>query len=154
MTAIERIHDFLSQNRFAVVGVSRQPKDFSRMLFRELVQRGYDAIPVNPKARDIDGRPCFSRIEEIQPPIEGALLMTAPAITETLVRDCAAARIKRVWMFRGGGTGAVSAEAVRFCESSGISVIPGECPFMYLPRTGWVHRLHGLIRKIARTYPV
>ncbi len=153
MVLMEQIRDFLGQKRFAVVGVSRQPADFSRALFREFVERGYDAVPVNPEAHEIDGRPCFSRLQEIQPPVEGVLLMTAPAVTDSLVRECAAAGIKRVWMFRGGGKGAVSSDAVRFCESSGISVIPGECPFMYLPGSAWFHRLHGFVRKITGSYP-
>ena len=153
MTSMEQIQDFLGQKRFALVGVSRQPKDFSRALFREFVARGYDTVPVNPEARDVEGRPCFARLEEIQPPIDSVLLMTAPAVTDRLVRDCAAAGIKRVWMFRGGGGGAVSNDAVRFCESNGISVIPGECPFMYLPGGAWFHRFHGFVRKIVGSYP-
>jgi hypothetical protein len=81
------------------------------------------------------------------------LLMTAPAVTDVVVRDCAEAGIKRVWMYRAAGRGAVTAEAVRFCESSGMSVIPGECPFMFLPGGAWIHRVHGLVRKIAGSYP-
>lgn len=153
MTSMERIRDFLGQKRFALVGVSRQPKELSRALFREFVARGYDTVPVNPEADQIDGRPCFARLEDIQPHIDSVLLMTTPAVTDRLVRDCAAAGIKRVWMYRGGGTGAVSKEAIQFCESNGISVIPGECPFMFLPGGAWVHRLHGFVRKIAGSYP-
>ena len=153
MTSMERIRDFLGQKRFALVDVSRQPKELSRALFREFVARGYDTVPVNPEADQIDGRPCFARLEDIQPHIDSVLLMTTPAVTDRLVRDCAAAGIKRVWMYRGGGTGAVSKEAIQFCESNGISVIPGECPFMFLPGGAWVHRLHGFVRKIAGSYP-
>jgi hypothetical protein len=42
----ERIEDFLSQKRLAVVGVSRQPEDFTLGLFRESCRRGYDVVPV------------------------------------------------------------------------------------------------------------
>jgi len=153
VTSMQQIHDFLDLKRFAFVGVSRQPKDFSRMLFREFVARGYQAVPVNPDANEIDGQPCFARLQEIQPPVEEVLFMTAPAVTETLVRDCPAAGIKRVWMYRGGGAGAATPGAIRFCESQGIGVIPGECPFMFLPGGAWFHRFHGLVKKIAGSYP-
>jgi predicted CoA-binding protein len=153
MTAMEQIQDFLAQRRFAIVGVSRQPKDFSRALLREFRQRGYDAVPVNPEAREIEGQPCFSRLQEVEPPVEGALLMTSAALTDKLVRDCAEAGVKRVWMYRASGKGAVSADAVKFCDSNGISVIAGECPLMFLPGGAWFHRFHGLIRKIAGSYP-
>jgi predicted CoA-binding protein len=153
MTAMDRIQDFLGQRRFAMVGVSRQPREFSRALFREFLERGYDAVPVNPEAKEIGGQACFAHLRDIQPPVESVLLMTSPAITDTLVRDCAAAGVKRIWMFRGGGKGAVTSDSVKFCESNGISVIPGECPFMYLRGGAWIHRLHGLVRKVAGSYP-
>jgi hypothetical protein len=153
MVEMARIREFLGQKRLAIVGVSHQPKDFSRTLFREFRDRGYDAVPVNPAAREIDGQACFARVQEIQPPVTAVLLMTSPAVTETVVKDCAEAGIPRVWMYRAGGAGAVSAQAVGFCESNGISVIPGECPFMFLPEGAWFHRFHGWVWKITGKYP-
>jgi predicted CoA-binding protein len=153
MTGMERIQDFLGQKRFAIVGVSHRPGDFSRALFREFRARGYDVVPVNPAARELDGQPCFRRLQEIQPPVGGALLMTPPALTDRVVRDCQEAGVKRVWMYRSAGKGAATADAVKFCESNGISVIPGECPWMFLPGASWFHRFHGLVKKIAGSYP-
>lgn len=150
---MNQIQDFLGQKRFAIVGVSRAPQDFSRAVFREFRQRGYDAVPVNPEAREIDGEPCFAHLEDVTPPVDSVLLMTSPAVTDDVVRECAAAGVKRIWMHRGAGRGAVSDSAVEFCQSKGISVIPGECPFMFLPGGSWFHRFHGLIRKIKRAYP-
>ena len=48
MASKQAIDSFLSCRRIAVVGVSRDPKDFSRAVFRAFVERGYDAVPVNP----------------------------------------------------------------------------------------------------------
>jgi uncharacterized protein len=153
MSSMQVIEDFLGQKRLAVVGVSRQPKDFSLALFREFRKRGYDAVPVNPEAEQIDEQPCFARLQSIDPPVDAALLMTSPAATDAVVRDCAEAGIKRVWMYRAGGAGAVSPEAVKFCEEQGIDVIPGECPFMFFPGGSWFHRAHGWVRKITGAYP-
>jgi uncharacterized protein len=145
MTPIESIREFLGQRRLAIVGVSQRPDDFSRTLFREFRQRGYDTVPVNPASGEIDGVPCYSRVTDIQPPVDGVVLMTSPATTEAVVQDCAHAGIPRIWMYRAAGAGAVSAKAVEFCKSNGISVIPGECPFMFFPAAAWYHRLHGWI---------
>jgi len=150
--SLETINDFLAQKRIAMVGVSRNSRDFSIMLFKELVRRGYDVVPVNPRMAQVQGRRCFARVQDIQPPVEGALLLTPPEITEPVVSDCAAAGIKRIWMYSAGGTGAVSAKAVAFCRERGIQVVPGECPYMFLPHAG-LHRVHGLIRKITGNYP-
>lgn len=147
------IQDFLTLKRFAFVGVSRRPNDFSRTLFREFLKRGYQPVPVHPGAEDLEGQRCFARLQEISPPVEAALLMTPPAVTDTLVEDCAAANITRVWMFRGAGRGAATPGAIKFCEAHGISVIPGECPFMFLPGEAWFHRMHGFVRRITGAYP-
>src|SRR3954470_9607154 len=98
---IPNVTDFLAQRRLAIVGVSHEPKHFSRLVFRAFQDRGYDAVPVN---RDL-------RVQDIRPPLDTALLLTPPAVTAEVVRDCAAAGIRRVWMYRR------SPEAESFCAS-------------------------------------
>ena len=46
--SLEIINDFLAQKRIAMVGISREPRNFSVSLFQELCRRGYDMVPVNP----------------------------------------------------------------------------------------------------------
>ena len=121
--------------------------------FASFLARGYQAVPVNPDADEIEGQRCFARLQEIQPPVDGVLFMTAPAVTDSLVRDCPGAGIKHVWMYRAGGVGAATADTVSFCQAQGMDVIPGECPFMFLPGGSWYHRFHGLVKKIAGSYP-
>jgi uncharacterized protein len=151
--SLEIIEDFLAQKRIAMAGVSRDPLNFSVKLFEELCRRGYDVVPVNPNTAEVQGRQCFARVQDIQPPVEAVLLMTSPEDTETVVSDCAKAGIRRVWMYRAGGKGSVSPKAVQFCGERGIQLVPGQCPLMFLPKTGAVHRFHGFVRKITGRYP-
>ncbi len=148
------IDDFLALKRIAVVGVSRNKRDFTRTLFRELRKRGYDAVPVNPAVQEVDGVPCAASIAAVTPPPDGALLLTNPKVSETAVRECAAAQVSMVWMYRATGAGAVSQDAVDFCRANSIRAVEGECPFMFFPRTGLLpHGLHGFIKKLAGSYP-
>ena len=151
--SLEAIEDFLAQKRIAVVGISRDPKNFSVHLIDELAGRGYDVVPVNPGMQEMRGRRCYARVQQIQPPVDAALLMTSPNATETVVNDCAEAGVKRIWMYRAGGKGAVSDKAVEFCRERGMQVIPGECPFMFLPAAAGFHRFHGFMRKITGRFP-
>jgi predicted CoA-binding protein len=153
MSSMAVIQDFLAQKRIALVGVSRDPKDFSRGMLRALRERGYDTVAVNPESQSVDDTPCYARLDDITPRVDGVLIMTPPAVTDDVVRQCAHLGIGRVWMYRAGGTGAVSPQAVEFCEEHGIKVIPGECPYMFFPKTGWFHGLHGFIKKISGAYP-
>jgi len=151
--SLETIEDFLAQKRIAMVGISREPRSFSITLFEELCRRGYDVVPVNPGTPNVLGHRCFARVQDIQPPVEGALLMTSPDVTDKVVTDCAEAGIPRVWMYCAGGKGAVSKSAAVFCQERGIAVIPGQCPFMFLPNAAAFHRFHGFVRKITGRYP-
>jgi len=140
---MERIREFLSHRRLAIVGVSHHPSDFSRLLFREFAQRCYDVVPVNPAWQEIEGRKCYAHLRDIERPVEGALLMTSPAVTDEVVKECAALGIRRVWMYRS------SPQALAFCSANGIDAIAGECPLMYLSGAGWIHRLHGWLHGVS-----
>ena len=153
MSCMSVVRDFLAQKRIAIVGVSHDPKDFSRSLLRTLRERGYEAVAVNPHLEEAEGAPCFGRLSDVQPPVDGALLMTSPGVTDQVVRECAELHIPRVWMYRAGGDGAVSPQAAQFCEEHGIKVVAGECPYMFLTGEHWFHRLHGFYNKITGSYP-
>jgi uncharacterized protein len=139
---------FLAQRRFAFVGVSRDPRDFSRALFRDLTARGYDVVPVNPSVGEVEGRRCYAAVSEVVPPVGAALLMTSPEATEGVVRDCVRAGVRLVWMHRGAGKGSVSETAVEFCRSHSVGVVPGACVYMFLPEAAFFHRAHGFFARL------
>ncbi|HTS66424.1 MAG TPA: CoA-binding protein [Candidatus Acidoferrales bacterium] len=153
MTPKHRIDDFLDQKRFAFVGLSRRPNDFSRALFREFIAKGWNPVPVNPEAVEIEGESCYAHVNDIQPPVDSALLMTSPQATALVAGECVSAGMKRVWFFRGPGSGPLNQQAVDACEAAGVSVIAGECPLMFLPHPVWIHRVHAFVKKIRGTYP-
>jgi hypothetical protein len=93
--SLETIERFLAEKRIAMVGVSREPKHFSVVLFEELCGRGYDVVPVNPKTSNIKGQHCVARVQDIQPAVKAALLMTSPEVTEVVIEDCYAAGVKK-----------------------------------------------------------
>ncbi len=116
---------------------SRDPKDFSRSLFRAFVERGYDVVPVNANGGDVDGRPAVRRDRGRRAADRGG----SPHDRRTqasaaVVRECAAAGVERVWLYRAAGDGAVSPEAVAAAREHGLEVVDGACPFMFLPGTG------------------
>ncbi len=153
MTTMQSIQDFLGLKRLAVVGVSHNPHDFTRSLFRDLRQRGYDVVPVNPSLSEVDGLACLAKVSDASPPVDGALLMTSPKATDSVVHDCEAAGVRHVWMHRASGAGAVSPAAVEYCRANGIDVVEGECPYMFLQGSSWFHQLHGFCRKVFGHYP-
>ena len=153
MNTMKQVDDFLALKRIAVVGVSRNPKGFGTVLWQEFRQRRYEAVPVNPVAKEIDGQPCFAKVQDIQPPVEGVLIMTSKTVTDQIVHDCAEAGVKHVWMYGGMGPGAKTKTAIAFCEENGIEVVAGLCPYMFLPGTPAFHTPHRLFKKLTGSYP-
>jgi predicted CoA-binding protein len=146
-SSLEEARAFLAARRIAVVGVSRDERDFSRVLFRELARRGLDVVPVNPALVEAEGRPAFARVQQVEPCPDAAILIVPPARAEDVVRDCIAAGVRRLWFHRGGGAGAASDAALALCRASGVAVVKDLCPFMALPGAGFPHRLHGFLRR-------
>ena len=152
--ALDEITEFLQCRRLAIVGVSRNPKDFSRALFREFLAQGYDPVPVNPKAQEIEGRRCFPRIADVTPPVAAALLMTSPTTAEHNVQECVEADIKRVWVYKPVGDNALRERALDLCRKRGMVMIDGYCPFMFLPKAAFVHRVHRFFMQLVGSFPL
>jgi predicted CoA-binding protein len=151
-SSLATIQEFLAYKRFAMIGLSRDPKHFSTMLFRAFCARGYDVVPVNPNATEIEGRRCFAHVGEIEAPVDAALLMTSREASDSVIEECAKTGIRMVWLYGAGAGPASFASALGRCEKHGMAVVAGECPFMFFEDNGF-HRLHGWWQRIVGKYP-
>lgn len=144
------VDDFLAQRVLAVVGVSRERQKFGNIAYRDLKAKGYRLFPINPNAQNVDGDRCYPNLAALPGPVDGVLIVVPPTETEQVVRDVAAARIRRVWM----QPGAESEAAIRFCQQNGIDVVHNECILMFAKPTAFGHRAHrwvwGLMGKLPR----
>jgi len=111
------------------------------MVFKEFADRGYDVVPVNPSAAEIGGRAAFASISQVQPPVDGVLVLTRASEYPLIGAECAGAGIKHLWF--------------RFTAApvEGAAVVQGECPLMWLPDREWFHSVHRALRGITGTLP-
>jgi len=130
----QQVDDFLALKRIAVVGVSRDPKGFPAPCSgRNFRQRRYEAIPSNPVATEIDGQPCFARVQDITPPVrrradhdhKGRDRPDCPRLR----RGRRQARLD----VRRDARGTATKEAVAFCRENDITVSSKVVPYMFLP---------------------
>jgi len=149
MTAKATIDDFLAQRTLAVAGVSRKRMKFGAMAFRALKKKGYRVMPVNPKAETIDGERCYASLGELPEPVGGVLVILPPPETEKVVRDAAAAGIKRVWLQQGSKSEA----AIQFCQENGIAAVHGPCILMFAEPVGLLHRCHRFVWRVIGKLP-
>ncbi|MCL4871130.1 MAG: CoA-binding protein [Anaerolineae bacterium] len=131
---------FLNLKRIAVAGVSRSQPDAANLIYRKLRETGYQVFALNPHANEIEGDPCYPNLQAIPGGVEGVVLATTPQVTEQIVRECAQAGVRHVWMHRSLTSGSVSDEAVAYCQEHGIQVIPGACPMMFCEPVDFGHK--------------
>ncbi len=149
MVTRAEIDDFLSQNKLAVVGVSRKKSKFGRMVYNDLAKKGYNVFPVNPNMDKINGQPCYPALKAIPQPLDGAVIIVPPAQTGNVVREAVELKIPRVWIQQG----AESSTALQFCKENGITAIHGECILMFAEPVGLLHRVHRFVWKLLGKLP-
>jgi predicted CoA-binding protein len=149
MVSNAAVQDFVAQRKLALVGASSKKAKFGNFALKDLRKKGYKIYPVHPQAKTIEGEPCFSSLAALPEAVDGLLVVVPPAQTEQVVRDAAAAGIKRVWMQQG----AESAEAIQFCQENGVSAVHGECILMFAEPAAWFHRAHRWVWKLLGKLP-
>lgn len=154
-TSLQSVEQFLGQRRVALVGLSHDPQHFSHTVYKELAERGYELVPVNPAHAGelLEGRPTLAHIADASPPVDAALIMTPAAASADAVHEALAAGVRHLWLYRAAGAGSVSPEAVAAAQQAGANLVPGECPLMFLRDAAWFHRLHGTINRWMGQYP-
>ncbi len=134
------IGTFLEARRIAVTGVSRAGALPANAIFRRLKQCGYDVVPVNPNAKQVEGVACYPDLRAVPGEIEAVMVASPPAAGSEIVRQCAERGIRRVWFHRAFGGGSVSQDAVRECRERGIEPVVGGCPLMFCGSVDLGHR--------------
>ncbi len=150
----ESVESFLRGRRFAVAGVSRHGGGVGNAIFRKLRDAGYEVVPVNPAATEVEGVQCFPDLASVPGTIDGVVIATHPDVSAEVVRQCADRGVGRVWLHRSFGHGSVSEAAVQLCRERGIECITGGCPLMYCQPVDVGHRCMGWWLRWRRRIPV
>jgi uncharacterized protein len=115
------IADFLSAGPYAVAGASNDRAKYGNQVLRAYLAHGYQAYPVHPKEKVVEGIPAVPDLASLPEKVRGLSIITPPAVTERLVEEAAKAGITRVWM----QPGAESEAAIRRARELGLTVIAG-----------------------------
>jgi len=137
------IDSFVAEPALAVVGVSRSGRGLGNTAVRALTEKGYRVYPIHPALQRVCGIPCFRSFVDLPERVNAVLVVVPPAQAVGVVRDAAAAGIKRVWLQQG----AESPWVLHVCEDLGLETVAGECILMYAKPAG-VHRVHRWIHDV------
>ncbi|MBL8212556.1 MAG: CoA-binding protein [Bryobacterales bacterium] len=153
VTSLTAIQQFLANPRVAILGVSRNPNAYSQAVLSAFLKEEYQALPINPNATDIEGIPCFHSVLDIKPAPAAAVLLVPEDQLAEATRDCLRAGVHHLWFRHKETPGSETTRAAAAARVNDANVISGECPLMFLPSAGWVHRAHGFLAQLVGQYP-
>jgi predicted CoA-binding protein len=138
MTSKEIVDDFLTQKKFAIVGVSRKKTKFGNAIYKELKLKGYKVLPINPHINVFDGDTCYPDLLSLPEKVDGVIINVSPAQTEKVVREAKEAGINKVWLQQGSQSEA----SIKYCRENGIDCVSNECILMFAQPSAFIHRAH------------
>lgn len=115
------IQRFLDGAPFAVAGASPDRSKYGNKCLRAYMQAGRPAIPVHPKAPEVEGLTAYPDLASLPETPHGLSIITPPAVTEGLVEEAARLGIRHLWM----QPGAESEAAVERAAELGLECIAG-----------------------------
>jgi predicted CoA-binding protein len=112
--------------RIAMVGASPDPDRPSHGVMRQLIEAGYDVVPVNPTAESVLGRTSYGTLEEAVAatgPFEMVDVFRRPEHTPAIARSAVAVGAKSLWL----QLGVVNWEAAQIAHDGGLEVVMDRC---------------------------
>ena len=113
----------------AVIGASTDRRKFGNKALRAFLNQGYNAIPINPNEKQVEGHPTYPSVIDVPGGIDLATIYVPPEIGIKVLDDIAAKRIGEVWLNPGADHPSVVARArelglktVRHCSIMAIGV--------------------------------
>ncbi|WP_368414129.1 CoA-binding protein [Falsiroseomonas sp.] len=139
MTDDAAIRDLLlATRRIAEVGASDRPDRPSHGVFRFLLDRGYEAVPVNPvlAGREIHGRSVVAALDEAAP-LDMVEVFRRSAEAGAVVDEAIRLGARSVWLQLGVIDPAAAARA----RAVGLAVVMDHCPAIEWRRLGLPARI-------------
>ena len=104
---------------------------------------------MNPNAENIGGEKCYPSVAALPEKVGGVLVFTPPSQTEKVVREAAAAGIRRIWIQQG----AQSDAAIEFCRQKGLEAVSGQCILMFVEPVASFHGFHKWVKGLFGRLP-
>ena len=95
----------------AVIGASTNPRKFGNKAVRAFRHQGYQVVPINPRAPEVEGLKAYASVLDVPHAIDMATFYVPPEIGEAIIEDVAAKQIPEVWLNPGAESPALVSRA-------------------------------------------
>jgi predicted CoA-binding protein len=121
--------------RIAVVGASSNPTRPSHGVMRNLIEWGYEVVPINPNAGEVLGRTSYATLEEATEAtgtFDIVDVFRRPEHTPDIARSAIATGAGALWL----QLGVVNWEAAQIAHDAGLRVVMDRCTAIEYRRIG------------------
>lgn len=133
---------FFKPETIAVVGASRKPEHPGHVIFRNLVEGGYDGkvFPVNPHAEELFGHKCYDKVTDIEKKPDLVVIVVSSKDVLDVLYDCNRKKVKNVIIISGGfkeaGNQDLEKKVREYLKKKKIRAIGPNCMGVFNPHTG------------------
>ena len=119
----------------ALVGASSNSTKDSYRVMKDLLEKGYEVFPVNPKESGnmILGQYCFDDLESINKPVDMVDVFRATEAVMGIAEQSISIGAKVLWTQEN----IVHEEAAKLAENAGLKVVMDRCPKKELSKSYW-----------------
>jgi predicted CoA-binding protein len=107
----------------AVVGASKNKEKYGYKVYKNLLDRMFDVIPINPNEEEILDNKVYHTLKDFPGNIDLVIFVVPPAITLQVLEEVKELGIKEVWF----QPGSESPEAIVFCQKNMIKYTEKSC---------------------------
>ena len=107
----------------AVVGATDNPAKYGYVIYRDLKQKGYEVLPINPNRITVDGDKAFSSLLMLSFKPAIVNIVVPPSVTINILNTCYAIGLDNIWL----QPGAESLESVDFLKKHGFNYLANAC---------------------------
>jgi predicted CoA-binding protein len=122
----------VTPGRWAVVGLSANPRRVAYGIASYLQGLGMTIVPVHPKADVVHGEQGYPTLADVPGEVDVVDVFVRSDLAGPVVDDAIAAGAKAVWL----QLGVIDEEAAARAKAAGLDVVMDTCPAIEAPRLG------------------
>jgi len=137
--------NFFTNDEVLFIGLSSNPKSFSRSVYRDFLKVGIDVYPLGMKSFSIDEDNIYNSIEDLPKVPSCAYILLNKENTKIAVNNIKGKGVKKI-LFHSSST--VDPMTLEECRQLGIETVVA-CPKMMISKAP-IHKIHGFIAGVRK----
>ena len=139
----QKATEFLQNTTLALFGLSDRKGSVSLQIYMLLVKNNFEIYGINPNRKEVEGIRCYSSLAELPEKVQGAIIVTNPAISKEVIQQCLENNVRNLWFQYE----TMNDEIRQWCTEKEVNWIQS-CILLHSNDVGFPHNVHQFFYKI------